>query len=78
MVDNTLRKRQVQPLWTDKNAVVVGQSNNSQTALQRGDKLILTPVSNLPDGTRIKALNERIAGGKKNGDGAASQSASSM
>jgi RND family efflux transporter MFP subunit len=84
MVDNTLRKRQVAPLWTDKDAVVVGMS--SQAPLQIGDRLILTPVSNLPDGTRIKALNdgdvpeqrERIAGAGKEQQAAASQTASSQ
>ncbi|MBT1449763.1 efflux RND transporter periplasmic adaptor subunit [Glaciecola sp. XM2] len=66
-----LKKRQITPLWTDANSVVVSATeqpsgqfytqNNSpidgaRVSLKPTDKLILTPTANLPDGTRVKPL----------------------
>lgn len=96
--EGVLRKRQVQPLWTDISNVIVAASRvendeNSITAnrlssLLPSDKLILTPTANLPDGTKVKSLNETLteesrgaqligsrAGKQAAGTGSASQSA---
>ncbi len=61
-----LEKRQVTPLWTDSNAVVVSADSyadvdfgaeRQQASLTTSDMLILTPTANLPNGTRVKPLN---------------------
>ena len=69
--EGLLKKRRVQPLWTDAGSVVVSAgmpSSQDLTAnsadvisssiqnLRNTDKLILTPTANLPDGTRVKAI----------------------
>lgn len=69
--EDLLKKRRVQPLWTDAGSVVVsagapsskGLAANSADVisssiqnLRNTDKLILTPTANLPDGTRVKAI----------------------
>jgi hypothetical protein len=69
--EGLLKKRRVQPLWTDAGSVVVSAGAPSSQALaansadvirssiqnlRNTDKLILTPTANLPDGTRVKAI----------------------
>lgn len=69
--EGILRKRQITPLWTDANSVVVASNDTlngtlygdnqlnrgyAQVTLKESDKLILTPTANLPDGTRVKPL----------------------
>jgi RND family efflux transporter MFP subunit len=69
--EGMLRKRQITPLWTDANSVVVASQDTAngalysdnqlnrtlaQVSLKATDKLILTPTANLPDGTRVKPL----------------------
>jgi len=69
--EGILRKRQITPLWTDADSVVVASSDTlngtlygdnqlnraySQGILKESDKIILTPTANLPDGTRVKPL----------------------
>ena len=66
VAEGVLRKRQVQPLWTDKENVIVtaytGLTGEQQTKLlQSSDKLILTPTANLPDGTAVKPLYDTLA-----------------
>jgi RND family efflux transporter MFP subunit len=72
VADNgVLKKRKINPIWTDSNAVVVApqQSNTllavnyqspnnnvSTELLNKSDMLILTPTANLPDGTKVKPL----------------------
>jgi hypothetical protein len=69
--EGMLRKRQITPLWTDANSVVVASRDTAngaiysdnqlnrtlaQVSLKASDKLILTPTANLPDGTRVKPI----------------------
>jgi len=69
--DGLLKKRRIQPLWTDARSVVVSAralitdalaanstdvTGSSIESLRKTDKLILTPTANLPDGTRVKAI----------------------
>jgi hypothetical protein len=69
--EGILRKRQITPLWTDADSVVVASRDTlngavygdnqlnrgyAQVTLKESDKLILTPTANLPDGTRVKPL----------------------
>lgn len=69
--EGLLKKRKVTPLWTDAKSVVVSAladdgSLSSQTTnvdpslslLRATDRLILTPTANLPEGTKVKSLNE--------------------
>jgi multidrug efflux system membrane fusion protein len=69
--EGMLRKRQIMPLWTDANSVVVASNDTTENneyndnqfqkkpmhiTLKASDKLILTPTANLPDGTRVTPL----------------------
>ena len=78
--EGVLKKRRIQPLWTDSNAVVVSADNlykqaragelelgNQNLALNISDMLILTPTANLPQGTRVKSLTES-RGPQRRGD----------
>lgn len=64
--EGVLKKRKVEPLWTDAESVVVPASFNldniastpSNPALEPSDRLILTPTANLPDGTRVKFIGD--------------------
>ena len=68
--EGILTKRKVQPLWTDRQAVVISASsgldssfNNAgvmagASVLDANDTLILTPTANLASGTRVKPINE--------------------
>ncbi len=64
--EGVLKKRKVRPLWTDAQSVVVPATLNLdslaastvQPALEKSDRLILTPTANLPDGTRVKPISE--------------------
>jgi hypothetical protein len=74
IVDNgLLKKKKIVPLWTDTQVVVVSSQQsdeilkvnyqgNSKTkpvdSLNNSDTLILTPTANLPDGTKVKPLND--------------------
>jgi hypothetical protein len=74
IVDNgLLKKKKIAPLWTDTQVVVVSSQQsdeilkvnyqgNSKTkpvdSLNNSDTLILTPTANLPDGTKVKPLND--------------------
>ncbi|MFC3093423.1 efflux RND transporter periplasmic adaptor subunit [Alteromonas sediminis] len=51
--DGVLRKKTIEPLWTDVESVVVAATD---MAISTDDKLILTPTANLPDGTKVKPL----------------------
>jgi multidrug efflux system membrane fusion protein len=59
-----LHKRLIQPLWTDKESVVISASldvggvNHYAAVINSTDQLILTPTANLASGTRVKSLNE--------------------
>lgn len=70
-----LKKRKVHALWTDAKSVVVPalaakvsnvnsqQGNNMGPqlgALLASDQLILTPTANLPEGTKVKSLTEKL------------------
>lgn len=69
--EGMLRKRQIMPLWTDANSVVVASNDTTENneyndnqfqkkpmhiTLKASDKLILTPTANLTDGTRVTPL----------------------
>ncbi|MBF7074925.1 efflux RND transporter periplasmic adaptor subunit [Glaciecola sp. MH2013] len=65
--EGVLRKRRIEPLWTDASSVVVASNplpskesvypqDSFRSALSASDKLILTPTANLPDGTKVKAI----------------------
>jgi len=69
--EGILKKRFIDPLWTDANSVVVRANtpstsefysqdstdgNSAKVGLKPSDRLILTPTANLPDGTRVKPL----------------------
>lgn len=64
--EGVLKKRKVDPLWTDAESVVVPASFNldnvastqPKPALEPSDRLILTPTANLPDGTRVKFIGD--------------------
>ncbi|MEE4245640.1 MAG: efflux RND transporter periplasmic adaptor subunit [Kangiellaceae bacterium] len=62
--EGVLQKRQVTPLWTDANSVVVSAAvgidsmSSGNAVIKPTDKLILTPTANLAAGTRVKPLNE--------------------
>ncbi|TQV75494.1 efflux RND transporter periplasmic adaptor subunit [Aliikangiella marina] len=56
--EGMLRKRKIQPLWTDADTVVVAVKNDDNT-ISSDDTLILTPTANLVDGTRVKSLSEQ-------------------
>jgi len=69
--EGVLQKRQVMPLWTDNNSVVISADSgaysdsklalagNDSVLLQDSDMLILTPTANLPNGTRVKPIGEK-------------------
>ncbi|MBE1300687.1 MAG: efflux RND transporter periplasmic adaptor subunit [Alteromonadaceae bacterium] len=63
--DGILNKRQVQPIWTDKDSVVIatattlGADGYEAFVMNPGDEVILTPTANLPNGTRVKPLGAR-------------------
>lgn len=66
--EGVLYKQAIQPLWTDQNSVVVpampsidsieegAQVAQTTGGLRVGQRLILTPTANLPNGTRIKPM----------------------
>jgi RND family efflux transporter MFP subunit len=62
-----LQKRLIEPLWTDKNSVVISASSiageliNFTGVINSTDQLILTPTANLASGTRVKSLNAEEA-----------------
>lgn len=69
--EGLLKKRKVSPLWTDAQSVVVsaladsfeGLPETTSTGLRlspllSSDLLILTPTANLPEGTKVKSLDE--------------------
>ncbi|MEP7704660.1 efflux RND transporter periplasmic adaptor subunit [Paraglaciecola sp. 25GB23A] len=71
--EGILKKRKVRPLWTDAKSVVVAatvstenefaleqttSTNSKLDALRSTDRLILTPTANLPEGTKVKSLEE--------------------
>lgn len=66
-----LRKRQVYPVWTDSDAVVVSASQMSNVelassaSLNASDRLILTPTANLPEGTKVKPLGQPGVGDRR-------------
>jgi RND family efflux transporter MFP subunit len=77
--EGVLRKRKVQALWTDAKSVVVpalaanNQPFTSQVNMSMGpqmgplvatDQLILTPTANLPEGTKVKSLTEKLEQGR--------------
>lgn len=73
--EGMLRKRQITPLWTDANSVVISSSSGGQydeqlkletlnAGLQLTDKLILTPTANIPSGTRVKPITPQENGGQ--------------
>jgi len=60
--EGLLQKRLIQPLWTDKDFVVItastaGEGNDNKGVITTSDQLILTPTANLASGTRVKSLN---------------------
>jgi len=64
--EGILQKRQINPLWTDSESIVVaarsadilGQDAKRSAVLAPTDKIVLTPTANLPNGTRIRPLGE--------------------
>ena len=56
--EGMLRKRKIQPLWTDTETVIVA-AEAGETLLANTDKLILTPTANLVDGTRVKSISDK-------------------
>jgi len=66
VVDNgILRKRAITPLWTDNDNVIVSALPDNTThmrsnSLKPEDKLILTPMANIPDGTKVKTLEDTL------------------
>jgi RND family efflux transporter MFP subunit len=71
--EGILRKRKVRPLWTDAKSVVVAatlstedefaleqttSTSSTLDVLRSTDRLILTPTANLPEGTKVKSLEE--------------------
>lgn len=71
--EGQLQKRQITPLWTDSEAVVIAaeqaymadaiDSNDSiDRPLTTEDVLILTPTANFPNGTRVRSLNDQVRG----------------
>ncbi len=68
VVDNgVLRKRAITPLWTDTKSVVVSAAQSSDDralgyGINQGDKVILTPTANIPDGTKVKTLADSLGG----------------
>ncbi|WMS85596.1 efflux RND transporter periplasmic adaptor subunit [Pleionea litopenaei] len=65
--EGVLKKRKVEPLWTDKQAVVISAVSKLDamtselslaSSLTVSDKLILTPTANLPSGTKVKPLGD--------------------
>ncbi len=67
--EGVLQKQLITPLWTDQKSVVVPAMPSLDTnevgnpiaeirgGLRIGQQLILTPTANLPNGTRIKPMN---------------------
>lgn len=70
-----LRKRKVMPLWTDAKTVIVsavaetddgsllsqtGSLGSSFGPLRSSDQLILTPTANLPEGTKVKSIDDGL------------------
>jgi hypothetical protein len=71
--EGQLQKRQITPLWTDSEAVVIAaeqtyiadaidNDNSIDSPLTTQDVLILTPTANFPNGTRVRSLNEQVPG----------------
>lgn len=73
--EGILKKRKVYALWTDAKSVVVPAlaANNSRfnsqenstmgrqlSPLLASDQLILTPTANLPEGTKVKSLTDKL------------------
>lgn len=71
--EGVLQKRQVVPIWTDSDSVVVAANDAASynaNAIDTGsrinaplttrDVLILTPTANLPNGTRVRSLNDQV------------------
>jgi hypothetical protein len=69
--EGLLKKRKVSPLWTDAESVVVSARADNVTVLPEttamgrslspllsSDLLILTPTANLPEGTKVKSIDE--------------------
>lgn len=69
--EGILQKVQVSPLWTDSEVVVVANSlisnddmltgiNSELSVLSPSDALILTPTANLPNGTRVRSMEDIV------------------
>ncbi len=60
--EGILKKMSIDPIWTDTKSVVVSagglDSTSGVKSLSASDTLILTPTANLPEGTRVKRINE--------------------
>lgn len=71
--EGILQKRQVNPIWTDSDSVIVsagtadilGQDVVRSAVLLPTDQIVLTPTANLPTGTRIRPLGENTSGDRK-------------
>ena len=79
--DGALQKRQITPLWTDSESVVVAAnqlSNYGQNSIGTGssindplttqDILILTPTANLPNGTRVRSMTDGVPQERSRGE----------
>lgn len=63
--EGMLIKRKIEPIWTDKDYVVISASNEldglskkSKATINSNDTIILTPTASLASGTRVKFIND--------------------